>query len=93
MKQIELKNISEITTRKIKEIKNFENFSHEPFTHFFIDDFFDIDFADKLLNSFPSLDSDNWDKSNDPEIEIKMRSAWTSEFDIPENIVDAIRSI
>ena len=57
-----------------------------------IDNFFTPELANALFDSFPELDNnDLWDSSNDPEIEVKMRSKWQSEFDIPDNIVDAVR--
>ena len=65
--------------------------SDDPFKHFYIDNFFEPKFADELLQNFPVLESDLWERTNDPEIEVKMRSKWSSEFDIPEKIVDAIR--
>ena len=91
MKQFELKEVAKNVCNKIKNIRNTSYFNENPFQHFFIDDFFDEVFANKLLNSFPNLDSPDWERSNDPEIEIKMRSQWKSEFDCPEGISDAIR--
>ena len=91
MKQIQLKKIAEDSSKKIKLIKDSEFFFEDPFTHFYINNFFDKLFVGNLLESFPSLDSNLWDRSNDPEIEVKMRSNWKSEFDCPENIVNAIR--
>ena len=85
--------LKQITHKAILKIVNKEinNSSKIPFPHVFIDNFFESSFADKLLNSFPNLDSEEWERTNDPEIEVKMRSKWTSEFDIPENIIHAIR--
>ncbi len=91
MKQFELKEVAKNVSKKIKSIRNTSYFNETPFQHFFIDEFFDELFANKLLNSFPDLDSPDWERSNDPEIEIKMRSQWKSEFDCPEGISDAIR--
>ena len=90
MKQNELKNLATLSVAKI--ISEDSNFSELPFKHLYCDNFFSTEFANALLNSFPKLDnSDLWDSSNDPEIEVKMRSKWQSEFDIPDTIVDAIR--
>ena len=90
MKQNELKNLATLSVAKI--ISDDSNFSELPFKHLYCDNFFSTEFANALLNSFPKLDnSDLWDSSNDPEIEVKMRSKWQSEFDIPDTIVDAIR--
>ena len=90
MKQNELKNLATLSVAKI--ISEDSNFSELPFKHLYCDNFFSTEFANALLDSFPKLDnSDLWDSSNDPEIEVKMRSKWQSEFDIPDTIVDAIR--
>ena len=90
MKQNDLKNLAKKSVAKI--ISDDSNFSKLPFKHLYIVNFFTPEFADALLDSFPELDNkDLWDSSNDPEIEVKMRSKWQSEFDIPDTIVDAIR--
>ncbi|PWH11088.1 proline hydroxylase [Bacteroidetes bacterium SCGC AAA795-G10] len=67
------------------------NSSSIPFEHIYIDNFFDLNFANQILNSFPDLKSNQWEKTNDKNIEVKMRSKWSSEFDIPDHIIDAIR--
>ena len=90
MNQDTLKQLSYNSHLKILN-KGINNLSKTPFPHIFIDNFFDYEFADKLLTSFPPNNSDKWERADDPEIEVKMRSKWKSEFDIPENIVDAIR--
>ena len=90
MKQNDLKNLAKKSVAKI--ISDDSNFSKLPFNHLYIDNFFSPEFANALLDNFPKLDNKAlWDISNDPEIEVKMRSKWQSEFDIPDTIVDAIR--
>jgi len=91
MKQNILKKIAQESHKKIISTKKLNLYFEDPFKHFYIDNFFSKTFADKLLESFPSLDSDTWNMSNDPDIEVKMRSNWSSEFDVPENIIDCIR--
>ena len=91
MTQIELTEIAKSTKQKIEAIQQTNCFSSEPFKHFYIDNFFEANFANELLKNFPELESELWERTNDPEIEVKMRSKWASEFDIPEKIVDAIR--
>ena len=91
MRQEELKRMSLKLAKSIREVKNNDHLYDDPFPHFFIDDCFEVKFLDKIISSFPSIDSDQWDVSNDEDIEIKMRSKWESEFDIPENIVDVVR--
>ena len=90
MNQNDLKKTAIKSVAKI--ISDDTNFSNLPFKHLYIDNFFTPQFADALLGCFPELDNKGlWDISNDPEIEVKMRSKWQSEFDIPDTIVDAIR--
>ena len=91
MKQIELSKQVQICHQKIIDIQQTNCFATEPFKHFYIDNFFEPEFANKLLKAFPPLEDASWEKANTPDIEVKMRSQWTSEFDIPEGIVDAIR--
>ena len=90
MNQKDLKIISDYSLSRISKSKN--NFSTYPFKHFFVDNFFPEVFANKCLDHFPDFTDPNyWEIKNDKEIEIKMRSNWKSEFDIPDFIIDAIR--
>ena len=91
MIQSKLKEKAIDISKKLKLVKNSKDYDNFPFTHFHIDNFFENSFADKLLDSFPSIDSEIWERTNDPEIEVKMRSNWASEFDIPDQIIDAVR--
>ena len=43
------------------------------------------------MKSFPPLTDKDWEKADDKDIEIKYRSKWSSEFDIPDGIINAIR--
>jgi Rps23 Pro-64 3,4-dihydroxylase Tpa1-like proline 4-hydroxylase len=91
MNQLILKKIAEESANKItKAIQGIE-FFESPFKHAVIDNFFPEVLAKSLLNNFPSVDSPIWERSNDTDIEIKLRTKWESEFDTPEGIVDAIR--
>jgi len=91
MKQIELKKIAEECAEKIAHsIKGINNFDL-PFKHIVIDDFFPEDFVNLLYEKFPKLDSGLWEVTNDIDIEIKHRSNWKSEFDIPDGLLPALR--
>ena len=70
--------------------KNFSS-SEEPFKPFVVDNFLPNDLANDCLSSFPPPQDKNWEATNDKEIEIKKRSNWKSEFDIPDNIIDVVR--
>ncbi len=63
----------------------------EPFQHAVIDNFLSEGLAKAAMDSFPPLSDPSWDHSNDKGIEVKSRTTWKSEFDVPENIIDVIR--
>lgn len=87
------KKLKDILDHSMLQISNsYENFEEFPFKHFHVDNFLPNDFAELCLESFPDVNNVNyWDISEDEGIEVKMRSNWKSEFDIPDIIVDAIR--
>ena len=53
--------------------------------------FFDNYLAKGLFESFPPLDDDIWEKTNDEDIEVKYRTKFQSEFDVPDGLIEAIR--
>ena len=78
--------------KKILQTKKKNNFFKKPFKHLFIDNFLEKNFAKKCLKDFPNIKNKNsWEKSNIKSIEVKYRSVWNSEFDIPGNIVNLVR--
>jgi hypothetical protein len=87
MNQKELKKIAKICTDKIPG----GEFYKVPYKHLVVDNFLPDDLAHKCIDSFPNLDEAIWQHENDKNIEVKSRSTWKSEFDIPDNIVDAVR--
>lgn len=89
--QKQLKKFSKLASQKINDSKIFINYFKEPYKHLIIDNFFEKELADQCLKNFPDIKDSNWEFSNDADIEIKYRSRWKSEFDIPEGIVDAVR--
>lgn len=89
--QIQLKAMAESCAGKIESSIDGVNFFEEPYKHLVIDDFFDIDLANICLDKFPALSDSCWDHANDADIEIKYRTTWASEFDIPDGLIDAIR--
>lgn len=90
-KQDELKSMAENCARKITQAVDGTQYFNEPFRHIVIDDFFHQKLANVCLNYFPVLDDQSWEHANDTDIEVKFRTTWRSEFDIPEGIVDAVR--
>jgi hypothetical protein len=91
MNQFKIKQIAESCAEKVATAANEVSFFNEPFKHVVIDNFFPNDFIKVVLDSFPNIDSSEWEKTNDPDIEVKLRTMWQSEFDIPDGIVDAVR--
>lgn len=89
--QKQLKEISEECVQKIMNARGGIEYFDEPFRHLVIDNFLEQELARVCLQSFPSLDESGWEASNDIDIEIKYRTTWSSEFDIPEGIIDAVR--
>ncbi len=91
MKQSDLKLLAEKCASKIVQARENDTFYVKPFKHVVIDDFFPNEFAKILLEKFPDVNSPEWERTNDADIEIKLRTMWKSEFDIPDGIVDAVR--
>ena len=63
----------------------------QPFEHLVLDNFLPSEFAKMALSSFPEPGASNWEYQNDTGIEVKYRSEWKSEFDIPDGILPAVR--
>lgn len=91
MLQAGLKDLAARCAARIADAKEGESYFAEPYQHLIIDEFLDPHLADDCLGSFPPVGDADWDHANDSDIEIKYRSKWQSEFDIPEHIVDAVR--
>lgn len=87
MRQSELKKIAEACVDKITK----KNFYQKPYKHLVIDNFLPENLAHKCIESFPSLDNKVWEHENDKGIEVKSRTTWSSELDIPDNIIDCVR--
>ena len=91
MNQIQMKELAEKCAVKVQNAREGVEFFVEPYKHCVIDNFFPAYLADQLYHSFPPLASDTWERTNDADIEIKLRTKWTSEFDIPDKLLPAIR--
>lgn len=89
--QNKLKKFSKIIAIKIKNSKKNINYFSSPFKHLVIDNFFEKELIEECFKNFPDMSDDNWEFANDEDIEIKYRSKWNSEFDIPEGVIDVIR--
>lgn len=91
LSQIQLKDMAIKCAKKIQNAKSDVEYYEYPYKHLVIDNFFDPELADLCLQSFPDLSDEGWEHANDSDIEIKFRSTWESEFDIPEGIINIIR--
>lgn len=89
--QNNLKTYSRLAAEKIKKSKININFFKKPYKHLIIDNFFEEKLAKECLNNFPKINDPEWEFYNDKDIEIKYRSKWSSEFDIPDGIINVIR--
>lgn len=91
MKNSDLKEIALKCINNLSLDNKHLSFSNSPFKHLLVDDFLPKDLANECLRNFPKSEDPSWEKTNDAEIEIKKRSRWESEFDIPDGIIDLVR--
>jgi len=89
--QSELKTIAENSCNKLYAARPDIEFFSEPYKHVIIDNFFPDALADSCLQNFPAVPGKGREHSNDSDIEVKYRTNWKSEFDIPDGVVDAVR--
>ena len=78
-------------SNKILNAKLNVDYFENPYKHLVIDNFFSNTLAQECLRNFPDINDASWEHANDADIEIKYRTTWRSEFDIPDGIVDAVR--
>lgn len=62
----------------------------KPFNHIVLDDFLSEYAADSLLNDLNSDNYDTWDKRDDHKIQVKWRSNWKNDSDVPKNTLSII---
>lgn len=89
--QPDLKIMAESCAEKVRRASIGSEYFLEPYKHVIIDNFFAPELAEVCLQKFPSPEESVWEKTNDADIEVKHRTNWKSEFDIPDGMVDAIR--
>jgi Rps23 Pro-64 3,4-dihydroxylase Tpa1-like proline 4-hydroxylase len=89
--QPELKRMATNSVEKLKAARPGVEFFTEPYKHIVIDNFFDKELADLVMETFPKPDAPDWERTNDVDIEVKQRTTWQSEMDIPDGMVYAIR--
>ena len=89
--QAELKKIAHDCAEKLLNTVQNQSFFEEPFKHLVVDNFLPAQMALSCSKAFPSTNDPSWEITNDQDIEIKYRTDWKSEFDIPEGLIDVIR--
>lgn len=90
--QDRLKKTAKNLSKKIIDAKLKKNFFKYPYQHLILDNVFEKKLINSCLINFPKIyNKKKWKFSNIKSIEIKARSKWQSEFDIPPAIVDLVR--
>jgi Rps23 Pro-64 3,4-dihydroxylase Tpa1-like proline 4-hydroxylase len=89
--QKKLKQFSDYACNKLLSAREGVEYFRQPYKHIVIDNFFPNELASECLRNFPDIKEKGWEYASDIDIEVKYRTNWESEFDIPDGIVDAIR--
>lgn len=89
--QENLKNLAAQISSRIIESAGTDTFSEIPFKHCVLDNIISESYAQEALLSFPQLNDPIWVKTNDEQIEVKYRTDFQSEFDVPEGLIGLIR--
>ena len=64
--------------------------SKEPFNYIAIDNFFTEEVINETLTDFNNENFESWDKRNHDKIQIKWRSDWKDDSDVPANTLNLI---
>jgi hypothetical protein len=91
LKQKDLKKHSLDISAKIENAVSGEEYFSSPYQHIIIDNLIENRFIESIFKAFPKLNDPDWEHTYDEGIEVKSRTNWTSEFDIPDKIIDIIR--
>ena len=70
---------------------NKEFFQAQPFKHVVIDNFLEKEHAYQLLHDLDNDNQDKWDKRDHDRIQIKWRSDWKQDSDIPKKTLSMIQ--
>ena len=89
--QAELKIIAQDCAEKLLNTVQGQSFFEEPIKHLVVDNFLPTPMMLSCSNAFPNPDDLSWEVTNDQDVEIKYRTDWKSEFDIPREPIDVIR--
>ncbi len=87
--EINMNKFTNFTNFDTEELsKSFQN--SEPFQHIVIDNFLKEEIANKLLSDLENDNFDKWDKRDHDKIQIKWRSDWKDDSDVPEHTLSVI---
>ena len=64
--------------------------SAEPFQHVIIDNFLNQEMTDQILNDLENDNFDKWDKRDQEQIQIKWRSDWKDDSEVPATTLSLI---
>lgn len=75
--------------------ENKENYQNKkPFSYDGIIDLFSETALDGVLDSFPNVEDEKlWDKRDDKGIQVKLRTNWKTELDIPPKVLEVIQTL
>lgn len=76
----------------IRKEKDFYQ-NKKPFSYDAIDGLFSEKSLDEIIESFPTLDDPIWDIRDDKGIQVKWRTNWKTELDIPAKILKVIQTL
>lgn len=65
--------------------------SSEPFNHIYLDNFFNEKLLNNVLYELDHSDFDKWDKRDHKSVQIKWRSDWKNDEDVPEYTFDLVQ--
>ncbi len=74
---------------------NKENYQNKkPFSFGAINELFSNDSLDGILESFPDINNEKeWDKRDDKGIQVKLRTNWKTELDIPPKVLKVVQAL
>lgn len=74
------------------DINNLQNkfMTSKPFNHIEIENFFNPNMLEQILNEFDKENFDKWDKRNHEKTQVKWRTNWVDDEDIPPNTFSLI---
>ena len=80
-------NLHQFSSKELSE----EFINAKPFPHIVLDNFLTDDILQKVLKEFDSENFDDWDKRDHSKIQIKWRSNWQDDSDVPTHTLSLIQ--